>query len=44
MRFNRKNVDRAIVYYKDERMGEALPVDFQASDRKPKAKVLEASS
>ncbi len=44
VRFNRKNFERAIVYYKGERMGEAMPVDFQANDRKPKPKTTEASS
>jgi transposase InsO family protein len=35
IRFNRLHFDRAIVYYKGERMGEARPVDFVANDRKP---------
>lgn len=35
IRFDRLNFDRAIVYYKGERMGEARPVDFVANDRKP---------
>lgn len=35
VRFDRLNFDRAIVYYKGERMGEARPVDFVANDRKP---------
>ncbi len=33
VRFNRSNFDRAVVYYKGERMGEAKPVDFEANDR-----------
>jgi len=35
VRYNRQNFDRAIVYYKQQRMGEARPVDFTANDRKP---------
>jgi len=35
VRYNRIAFDRAIVYYKGERMGEAHPVDFTANDRKP---------
>lgn len=35
VRFNRSNFDRAVVYYKGERMGEAKPVDFEANDRPP---------
>jgi transposase InsO family protein len=38
VRYNRASFDRAIVYYKGERMGEATPVDFTANDRKPKRK------
>ena len=38
VRFNRLNFDRAIVYFKGERMGEARPVDFIANDRKPSNK------
>ena len=38
VRFDRRNFDRAIVYYKGERMGQARPVDFLANDRKPAAK------
>lgn len=37
VRFNRKNFDRAVVYYKGDRMGEAKPVDFEANDR-PRSK------
>jgi transposase InsO family protein len=35
VRFDRLKFDRAIVYFKAERMGEARPVDFVANDRKP---------
>jgi hypothetical protein len=35
IRFDRLRFDRAIVYFKGERMGEARPVDFVANDRKP---------
>lgn len=35
-RFNRSNIGRVVVYFKGERMGEALPVDFLANDRPPK--------
>jgi hypothetical protein len=38
IRFDRLNFDRAIVYYKNERMGEARPVDFVGNDRKPSKK------
>jgi transposase InsO family protein len=38
VRFNRLKFDRAIVYFKGERMGEARPVDFIANDRKPSNK------
>ena len=38
IRFDRLNFDRAIVYFKGERMGEARPVDFVANDRKPSNK------
>ncbi len=38
IRFDRLNFDRAIVYYKGERMGEARPVDFVTNDRKPSQK------
>ncbi len=44
VRFNRRNFELAIVYFKGERMGEALPVDFQANDRKPKSRDVEATS
>ena len=40
IRFDRLNFDRAIVYYKGERMGEARPVDFVANDRKPSKNVI----
>ena len=44
VRFSRESFDRAIVYYKGERMGQAMPVDFQANDRTPKeAKARTAS-
>jgi putative transposase len=39
IRYNRENFDRAIVYYKGQRMGEAKTVDFTANDRKPKRKI-----
>lgn len=35
VRFDRLKFDRAIVYFKGERMGEARPVDFVGNDRKP---------
>lgn len=35
IRFDRLNFERAIVYFKGERMGEACPVDFVGNDRKP---------
>lgn len=35
IRFSRLKFDRAIVYFKGERMGQARPVDFIANDRKP---------
>ncbi|MFZ5895122.1 MAG: DDE-type integrase/transposase/recombinase [Myxococcota bacterium] len=38
IRFDRLKFDRAIVYFKGERMGEARPVDFIANDRKPSRK------
>ncbi len=31
VRFDRKHFDRAVVYYKNERMGDAHPVDFLAT-------------
>jgi len=31
IRFDRKHLSRAIVYFKGERMGEAKPVDFIGS-------------
>jgi hypothetical protein len=37
IRFDRRNLDRVIVYFKGERMGEARPVDFVANDRKPRS-------
>lgn len=37
VRFSRSNFDQAIVYYKGERMGQALEVDLVANDRKPRA-------
>jgi putative transposase len=38
VRFDRKNFDpqRIIVYYKDQRIGPARPVDFVANDRPPR--------
>ena len=39
VRFSRLNFERAIVYFKGERMGEARPVDFIANDRKPSKNV-----
>ena len=38
VRYNRAAFDRAVVYYKGERMGQAHPVDFTANDRKPTRK------
>ncbi len=38
VRFDRLKFERAIVYFKGERMGEARPVDFIANDRKPSRK------
>jgi len=38
IRFSRLQFERAIVYFKGERMGEARPVDFIANDRKPSLK------
>ncbi|MCP4546583.1 MAG: transposase family protein, partial [bacterium] len=35
VRYNRISFDRAIVYYKGQRMGQAHPVDFTANDRPP---------
>jgi hypothetical protein len=35
IRFDRLNFERAIVYFKGERMGEARAVDFVGNDRKP---------
>lgn len=35
VRFNRLNFDKAIVFFKGERMGEAREVDFLANDRPP---------
>ncbi len=35
VRFERLNLNRVIVYYKSQRMGEARPVDFYANDRQP---------
>ncbi len=43
VRFNRLKFDRAIVYFKGERMGEARPVDFIANDRKPSNKSASGS-
>jgi hypothetical protein len=38
IRFNRLNSDKAVVYYKGQRMGEAKKVDFVANDRHPNRK------
>ncbi len=38
IRYNRHNFDKAIVYFKGERMGEACPVDFVGNDRHHKRK------
>ena len=38
IRFDRLKFDRAIVYFKGERMGEARPVDFIANARTPSKK------
>jgi len=35
IRFERRRFERAIVYYKGQRMGQARPVDFLNNDRKP---------
>jgi transposase InsO family protein len=35
VRYSRFNFDRAVVYYKGQRMGEAKQVDFVANDRSP---------
>lgn len=35
VRFERLNLNRVIVYYKSQRMGEARPVDLYANDRPP---------
>ena len=35
IRFNRANIDRIIVFYQGERMGEARPLNPVANDRKP---------
>lgn len=40
VRFDRRNFNRAIVYYKGERMGQARPLDFTANDRKPATHTL----
>ena len=48
VRFDRQKFERAVVYFKGERMGEARPVDFVGNDRKPalrlKAKSAEVES
>ena len=36
VRFPRPRVERVVVYYKGDRMGDARPVDFLANDRMPK--------
>jgi len=35
VRFDRKHFGRVVAYYKNERMGDAHPVDFLANDRMP---------
>jgi len=37
VRFDRHKFDKVIVFYKDERMGQAFPLDPVANDRKPKS-------
>jgi len=37
IRFNRARIGRVIVYYKNERMGEATKLDFLANDRPPRS-------
>ena len=44
IRFDRLNFERAIVYFKGERMGEARPVDFVANDRKPSRSTKDSAS
>lgn len=46
VRFDRKNFDpnKVIVYYKDQRMGPARPVDFIANDRPPRQKPADETS
>lgn len=44
VRFSRLTFDRAIVYFKGERMGEARPVNFIANDRKPSKRTTDAGS
>ncbi len=44
IRFDRLKFERAIVYYKGERMGEARPVDFVGNDRKPSQKANAATA
>jgi len=44
VRFDRKNFERAVVYFKGERMGDAKPVDFFANDRKPSLKSVREAS
>jgi transposase InsO family protein len=35
IRFARHNLQRVVVYYKSQRMGDATPIDYHANDRKP---------
>lgn len=42
VRFNRQNFDKAVVYYKGERMGQARPVDFVGNDRPSKRKEMQS--
>jgi len=46
VRFDRKNFgsDKVIVYYKNNRIGPARPVDFTANDRAPNAQVQKNST
>ena len=42
VRFERLRLDRIIVYFKSQRMGQAHPVDFQVNDRHPRPQAMEA--
>ena len=39
VRYNRLKFNRAVVYYKGQKMGDARQVDFIANDRKPNNKM-----